>query len=215
MGFETAFIAGQPLHVLVMDDSGEDVDRCVRTLRMHGYNVRADLASRLDEFMEQLRQASYDVILCEFQLPGWNALEVLDRLEKLEQKTPFILVTGSLDDATAAMVIDRGAHDYILKDRLGRLPLAVRRVLREQRLLNERQQAADERARLLKRLENTLAEVRRLNGLLPICVTCKRILSAKGFWSRMEVYIERYSEARVSPSLCPDCASTRYPECFN
>jgi hypothetical protein len=57
--------------------------------------------------------------------------------------------------------------------------------------------------------------VKRLNGLLPVCVTCKRILDNQGFWSRMETYIESYSDVRVSASLCPACASRLYPEYFN
>jgi len=177
--------------------------------------VRADIVSSPEDFVHRLSKGIYDVILSDYNLPDWNGLEVLEQLEKLQQDIPFILVTGTLDDATAAKMIDQGADDYILKDRLGRLPLAVRRVLREKRLFEERKRAAEERERLIKKLEATLAEVKRLNGLLPICVTCKRVLSTKGYWSRVEIYIEKYSDARVSPSLCPDCASKLYPECFN
>lgn len=214
-GFETAFIIGHPLRVLMVEDSPSDAELSLHALRRHGYNVRADIVSQPDEFTDRLSKAVYDVVLSDFELPGWNGLEVLEQLEKLEQDIPFILVTGTLDDDTAANLIDHGADDYVLKDRLGRLPLAVRRVLREKRLLDERKRAAEDRERLLRKLQETLAEVRRINGLLPVCVTCKRILSAKGYWSRLEIYIERYSEARVSPSLCPDCASKLYPESFN
>src|SRR5688572_17631815 len=214
-GFETTFVTGQPLRVLMVEDSPNDAELNLQALRRHGYNVRADIISTPDEFTDKLSKAIYDVVLSDYQLPGWNGLGVLEQLEKLQQDIPFILVTGALDDDTAAEVIDRGADDYVLKDRLGRLPLAVRRVLREKRLLDDQKRAAEERERLVKKLETTLAEVKRLNGLLPICVTCKRILSTKGYWSRMEIYIERFSDARVSPSLCPDCATKLYPECFN
>lgn len=214
-GFETSFVTGQPLRVLMVEDSTTDAELSLHALKKHGYNVRADIVSAPDEFVHKLSKSIYDVILSDYQLPEWTGLDVLEQIEKLQQDVPFILVTGALDDATAAEIIDKGADDYILKDRLGRLPLAVRRVLREKRLIDERKKAAEERERLVKKLETTLAEVRRLNGLLPICVTCKRILSTKGYWSRMEIYIERYSDARVSPSLCPDCASKLYPECFN
>ena len=214
-GFETAFVTGQALRVLIVEDSPADAEVFLHVLNNHGYNVRADIVSSPEEFVHRLSKGIYDVILSDYNLPDWNGLEVLEQLEKLQQDIPFILVTGTLDDATAAKMIDQGADDYILKDRLGRLPLAVRRVLREKRLFEERKQAAEERERLVKKLEATLAEVKRLNGLLPICVTCKRVLSTKGYWSRVEIYIEKYSDARVSPSLCPDCASKLYPECFN
>jgi len=214
-GFETAFVTGHPLRVLMVEDSPSDAELSLHALRRHGYNVCADIVSQPEEFMQRLSKAVYDVVLSDYDLPKWSGLDVLDQLETLEQDIPFILVTGALDDATAAEMIDKGADDYILKDRLGRLPLAVRRVLREKRLLEERRRTGEERERLIRKLQETLAEVRRINGLLPVCVTCKRILSAKGHWSRLEVYIERYSEARVSPSLCPDCASKLYPESFN
>jgi DNA-binding NtrC family response regulator len=213
--FETAFVTGQPLHVLIVEDSPIDAELSLQTLRTHGYNARADIICTPDMFTEKLSKASYDVVLSDYFLPGWSGLEVLDQLVKLQQDVPFILVTGALDDSTACKIIDQGADDYVLKDRLGRLPLAVRRVLREKRLLNERKQAGEERERLIRKLEATLAEVKRLNGLLPVCVTCKRILSTKGHWSRVETYIEQYSDARVSPSLCPECASRLYPKHLN
>jgi CheY-like chemotaxis protein len=214
-GFETAFVTGHPLRVLMVEDSPSDAELSLHALRRHGYNVCADIVSHPDEFTHRLSKAIYDVVISDYEMPEWSGMEVLEQLEKLEQDVPFILVTGALDDATAAKLIDRGADDYVLKDRLGRLPLAVRRVLREKRLLDERKRASEERERLIRKLQETLSEIRRINGLLPVCVTCKRILSAKGYWSRLEVYIERYSEARVSPSLCPECATKLYPETFN
>jgi DNA-binding NtrC family response regulator len=201
--------------VLMVEDNPADAELSLHALRRHGYNVCADIVATREEFSQRLGKAVYDVVLSDYELPGWNGLDALDQLEKLQQEMPFILVTGALDDVTAAKAIDHGADDCVLKEQLGRLPLAVRRVLREKRLLDERRRAAEERERLIRKLEETLAEVKRINGLLPVCVTCKRILSAKGYWSRLEVYIERHSEARVSPSLCPDCATKLYPETFN
>ena len=205
----------RPLRVLMVEDVPADAELCLRALRAHGYNVSADIVAVREHFSQRVGQAKYDVVLSELALPDWGAVEVLGQLEKLQQDVPFILVTRGLDETVAIQLIDEGADDYVFKDRLSRLPLAVRRVLRERRLLQERRAAAAERERLIRKLEETLSEVKRINGLLPVCVTCKRILSEKGFWSRMEAYIERHSEARVSPSLCPECAARHYPEAFN
>jgi DNA-binding NtrC family response regulator len=214
-GFETSFFVGKSLHVLVVEDNPIDAELGVQALRTVGYNVEADVVATPEEFTCQLAQKSYDLVLCDAQLPNWSGLEVLELLEKLQQDTPFILVTGALADEVAVEFMDKGADDYILKDRLARLPLAVRRVLRERRLIEERKRDAEEREGLVTQLQDTLAEVRRLNGLLPVCVTCKRVLSIKGFWSRIELFIERNSDARISPSLCPDCSSKLYPEYYN
>lgn len=214
-GFDTAFVTGQPLRVLMVEDVPADAEVCLHALRRHGYSVCADIVTIREDFLQRVSQAKYDVVLSELSLPDWNAVDVLEQLEKLQQDVPFILVTRGVDEELATRLIDGGADDYIFKDRLSRLPLAVRRVLRERRLLDERRAAAIERERLIRKLEETLSEVKRINGLLPVCVTCKRILSEKGFWSRMEAYIERHSEARISPSLCPECAARHYPETFN
>jgi CheY-like chemotaxis protein len=213
--FETSFYVGQLLRVLQVEDNASDAELILQALRKAGYQVRADTVMTADEFAAKLAKGAYDLVLCDGHLPGWTGMEALELLQQLQQEIPFILVTGALEDEQAAAFIDKGADDYILKDRLARLPLAVRRVRRERRLLEERKKAAEERERLITQLQNTLAEVRRLNGLLPICVTCKRVLSVQGYWSRIEMFIERYSDAKVSPSLCPSCASRLYPECYN
>ena len=205
-GFETAFFVGQPLRVLLVEDAEADAELTVNALKKHGYRPQVDLVATPEEFTERLSKGTYDVVLSDFNLPGWTGLEVLELLVSLQQDAPFILVAGALSDMLAAELIDRGADDYVLKDQLERLPLAVRRVLRERRLLAERQSAVTERERLITKLQDALAEVKRLTGLLPLCVTCKRVLSTKGYWSRIELFIENNSEARISPSLCPDCA---------
>ena len=214
-GFDTVFVSGYPLRVLMVEDVPADAEQSLLALRQHGYSVCADIVASREAFSQRLGQAKYDVVLSELSLPEWTAADVLHQLENLQQAPPFILVTRGLDQEMAVRLIDLGADDYVFKDRLTRLPLAVRRVLRERRLLEERRVAAAERERLIRKLEETVSEVKRLNGLLPVCVTCKRILGEKGFWSRMEAYIERHSEARVSPSLCPECASRLYPEAIN
>ena len=63
-------------------------------------------------------------------------------------------------------------------------------------------------------LENALAEVKTLSGLLPICASCQKIRNDKGYWDRIETYIQDHSEATFSHSLCPDCARELYPDIF-
>jgi hypothetical protein len=54
-------------------------------------------------------------------------------------------------------------------------------------------------------LEHTLSEVKALRGLFPICSGCKKIRDDKGYWSQIENYIEKHSEAQFSHGLCPEC----------
>lgn len=60
-------------------------------------------------------------------------------------------------------------------------------------------------------LENALAEVKQLSGLLPICASCKDIRDDKGYWNAIERYISQRSDATFTHGLCPDCATRLYP----
>lgn len=75
----------------------------------------------------------------------------------------------------------------------------------------EREQAENDRTRLITELQNALAKVKLLSGLLPICASCKRIRDDKGYWRQIEVYIREHSEAEFSHGICPDCVTKLYP----
>jgi PAS domain S-box-containing protein len=81
--------------------------------------------------MERLASHRYDLILCDFSLPGWNGLEALRWVRKSGHDTPFIYVSGTLGEDVAVECIRQGATDYVLKNNLARLPHAVRRSLEE------------------------------------------------------------------------------------
>lgn len=65
-----------------------------------------------------------------------------------------------------------------------------------------------------RNLEKALTEVKTLSGLLPICASCQKIRNDRGYWDRIETYIQNHSEATFSHSLCPDCARQLYPDIF-
>jgi len=77
-----------------------------------------------------------------------------------------------------------------------------------------RQMIEEERERLIGQLKEALDNVKKLEGMLPICSSCKRIRDDKGGWTQMEVYIHEHSEAEFSHGLCPDCAHKIYPKYF-
>ena len=79
--------------------------------------------------------------------------------------------------------------------------ISFERMHREEALLQEQE-----------RLKDALSRIKTLSGLLPICATCKKIRDDKGYWSQIESYIRRHSEAEFSHSICPDCAKRDYPD---
>lgn len=78
--------------------------------------------------------------------------------------------------------------------------------------ITERKQAEAERERLVSEREKALNEVKALSGLLPICMSCKKIRDDKGYWNQIELYIRSHSQAEFSHGLCPDCMQKMYPE---
>jgi DNA-binding NtrC family response regulator len=80
--------------------------------------------------------------------------------------------------------------------------------------IRQRKLAEGEREKLITELQNALATVKSLRGLLPICAACKKIRDDKGYWNQIEEYIRKHSEVEFSHGICPDCAKRLYPEFF-
>ena len=74
--------------------------------------------------------------------------------------------------------------------------------------------AEEERERLIRELEDALAEIKTLRGIIPMCSSCKKIRDDEGYWHQVEVYIRDHSEAEFSHGSCPECATKLYPESF-
>ncbi len=77
--------------------------------------------------------------------------------------------------------------------------------------ITERKNAEAERERMIKELQDALADIKTLSGLVPICANCKKIRDDKGFWTQIESYIQERSQARFSHGICPDCIKKLYP----
>jgi PAS domain S-box-containing protein len=80
--------------------------------------------------------------------------------------------------------------------------------------VSDRKKAEAERERLLKSLEESLASIKTLSGLIPICASCKKVRDDKGYWSQVETYVAKHSEATFSHGICPACAHKLYPELY-
>ncbi len=87
-------------------------------------------------------------------------------------------------------------------------------ILGEGRDITERKRAEKARDELILKLQEALAKVKLLSGLLPICASCKKIRNDKGYWEQTEMYIRDHSEAQFSHGICPDCTEKLYPEVY-
>jgi PAS domain S-box-containing protein len=141
--------------ILCLEDAPQDVDIIRELLTDAGYKLKMDWAATEKEFVSLLRKNKYDIILSDFRLPGFDAFGALRLSLEICPDIPFICVSGSIGEETAIDLIQQGAIDYILKDRLVRLPSAIKRALDEvkekesRRRAEEKLQESEERYRLL------------------------------------------------------------------
>jgi PAS domain S-box-containing protein len=77
--------------------------------------------------------------------------------------------------------------------------------------ITDKKKAESERERLIIELQDAIADVKLLSGLVPICANCKKIRDDQGYWTQIESYIQDRSSAKFSHSICPDCAAKLYP----
>jgi two-component system, cell cycle sensor histidine kinase and response regulator CckA len=125
------------LHILIVEDSEDDLLLLLRELRRGGYDpdyVRVETAA---EMQAALDRQPWDIVIADYTLPRFSAPEALELLQKQQQDIPFIIVSGTIGEEAAVAAMRSGAHDYLLKDNLTRLVPAVERELRESQ---ERQQ---------------------------------------------------------------------------
>lgn len=130
----------EKIKLLLLEDLSTDAEIVLRTLEQSGLDFQAVIARNRNEFISSIEQHLFDVILADNTLPQFSASEAIEITKERNIITPFILVTGSISEEYAVNIMKMGACDYILKDRLYRLPNAVLSAIHNFRLDKERKQ---------------------------------------------------------------------------
>jgi PAS domain S-box-containing protein len=144
-----------PLRVLILEDNPLDAELYIHALNKASFQLKADVVDTEEGFAAKLQSCVYDLILADNIIPEWTGVEAFHLLKKSGKNIPFIFVTGTMGEEAAVNLIKEGVTDYILKDRLVRLPSAVQRALQEKNTRDERKRAtvalreSEERVRLL------------------------------------------------------------------
>ena len=121
---------GRSLQVLIVEDSSPDSELMLLELNRAGFDTRHERVETADAYRDQLANCSWDIVLSDYTMPGFCALDALEILRRSKLEIPFIVVTGTLDEETAVSCLKRGADDYILKENLVRLGPAVDQALK-------------------------------------------------------------------------------------
>lgn len=123
-----------PLKVLMVEDSEDDALLLIRTLRKNGYEPTAERVQTSEDLTLALSRQPWDIILCDFHLPGFSGIDAIAIVKKMNLDIPIIVVSGAIGEEMAMDCIHRGASDYIMKGNLTRLGLAVKRDLQEKEM---------------------------------------------------------------------------------
>jgi len=116
-----------PLRVLLVEDSATDAKLVIEELRRIGRPVEFERVEDATSMRAALAGKTWDVVLADWSMPKFSCIEALAVLKVLKLDLPFIVVSGTIGEETVALVMQAGAHDYVLKARLARLPIAVAR----------------------------------------------------------------------------------------
>ena len=133
-------IMAQPLDVLILEDRQTDTELMLHELKRAGFEPHWACVETRADYLEHLG-GDWDVILADYSLPQYDALQALQDLHNLNLDIPFIIVTGTVSEEIAVECMKQGATDYLLKDRLRRLGSAVKRAIDEKILRVEREHA--------------------------------------------------------------------------
>jgi signal transduction histidine kinase len=132
------------LRVLHIEDSELDVVLLSRHLSRAGYELVSERVDKAAAMKASLGSREWDLILCDYSMPHFDALSALALLKETGRDIPFIIISGTIGELIAVEAMRLGAHDYLMKDNLLRLVPAIERELQEADNRHARRQAEDE-----------------------------------------------------------------------
>ena len=191
--------------ILAVDDEPVNIQLMTAALK-NEYDVLTALNGH--DAISQLKKSTPDLILLDVMMPditGFDVCKIIKADERFAD-IPVIFLTALDTQEGQLQGLELGAIDYLTKPiNFSLLNLRVRNhiALKEQRDLLACQKAA---------LEAALGRVKQLEGIIPICMYCKKIRDDQQSWHQLETYISNHSEALFSHGICPHCLATHYPD---
>ena len=186
--------------ILIAEDDPVSCYMLEATLAKWGYPVvvTRDGAAALEALQQD---DAPQIAILDWMMPNLDGLEVCQRLRRnpLKQGIYIILLTARSEKQDIIRGLEVGADDYMIKP-FDRDELRAR--IRVGCRIAELQEALAVR---VAELEAALANVKQLQGILPICSHCKKVRNDENYWEQVETYISTHTDAEFSHSICPDC----------
>ena len=147
------------MKILHLEDDPNDAELIRALLTAEWPDCEITLVGERGAFQEALRPGRHSLILSDFKLPGFSGLEALQLADALAPDIPFIFVSGTIGEDLAIEAVQAGAADYVLKDRMKRLPTAIQRSLREageRRIRRQTEAALREQAEYINKARDSI-----------------------------------------------------------
>lgn len=192
--------------ILVTDDSEINTKIVERILKNEHFEIVTALGGL--EALEKISKESFDLILLDIVMPDLSGFEVCQKIRENPETRdiPVIFLTGKDDAESLLKGFEVGGQDYVTK------PFQAAELLARVHTHVALKLTYDKQEILITKLKNALAQVKQLNGLLPICSSCKNIRDDKGYWTQVEFYLTEHADVDFSHSICPDCMKELYPK---
>ena len=174
------------IRILHLEDDAADEELVQATLEAAGMAYQIDRVQTREGFSDALRTGGYDVILADYRLPMYDGMSALRLVKELQVDVPFIFVSGTMGEDAAIEALTHGATDYVLKQKLSRLPPALKRALLEAE--NQR-----ERSRMERSLAENEARLRTLVQTIPDLIWLKDM---NGVYLACNTIFERFFGAK-------------------
>lgn len=147
------------VEVLMLEDNEDDASLIQMELEKAGYFINHKRVQTEEEFKRNLSNYPWDVVISDYNMPGFNGIEALNIVRKMDPDMPFILVSGTVGEEFAVESVIAGAHDYVMKDNLKRIPVAVQREIRNKKLRDEKRLSDQKIRESLKEKDVMLKEI--------------------------------------------------------
>ena len=155
-----------PLRVLIVDDSEEDTLLMVRELRRNGYDLAFERVDTAEAMNTAFDSREWDIIIADYMMPRFSGVAALELVKDRGIGLPFIMVSGKIGEDIAVEAMRLGCSDYVMKDKLFRLGVAVERAFREAKIQRARKEAEDALAVEKERLITILHSKENLDKIL-------------------------------------------------
>jgi CheY-like chemotaxis protein len=192
--------------VVIVDDIQENVRILHHALKDQPYSFA--IAYSGTELLRILENHPVTLILLDVMLPDIDGFALAKKIlsDNRFKEIPIIFVTARAEQEDRIRGFEAGGVDYVSK------PFDSREILERVKTHVNLRLALEEQKRLNRELQAALDRVKKLEGIIPICSSCKKIRSDEGYWTQVERYISEHTGVMFSHSLCPDCASKLFPK---